>query len=98
MLEGLTIVREALRRTVRLVSTANLRRPVLEDLVDPSEVAMLAEIEGATSNRRIAQVRGSGDVQSFELVYNVPHAAFINASFSYSKPRQPNRFNGSDRG
>ena len=58
----------------------------------------MSEIEGATSNRRIAQARGAGEVRSFELVYGVPQASFINASFAYAKPREPNRFNGADRG
>jgi hypothetical protein len=98
MLEGLTISREGLKRTVRLVTTARLRESVLLDLVDASELEALSEIEGATSNRRIAQARGAGDVPSHELVYGIPHAHLINASFAYAKPREPNRFNGADRG
>lgn len=98
MLNGLTITRDALQRTVRLVTTARLRESVLLNLVDADELAALAEIEGATSNRLVAQTRGTSDIQSYELVYGVPHAAFINASFAYAKPREPNRFNGSDRG
>lgn len=98
MLEGLAISREALPRTVRLVTTARLRRPVLLDLVDESELQMLAEIEGATSNRLLAQSRGAGEVHPYEMVFGVPHAAFINAAFAYAKPREPNRFNGADRG
>lgn len=93
MLDGLSIVREALPRTVRLVSTARLRAPVLEALVAPDEVAELAEIEGATSSRLIAEARGTEGVDRDELVYGVPYAAFINASFAYWKPREPNRFN-----
>jgi RES domain-containing protein len=46
----------------------------------------------------VAQNRGTTEVQPYELVYGVPHAAFINASFAYAKPREPNRFNGSERG
>lgn len=98
MLDGLTITRHALSRTVRLVTTARLRDSVLRALVDDDEIAALAEIEGATSNRLLAQTRGAGEVQSYELVYGVPHAVFINASFSYAKPREPNRYNGADRG
>ena len=93
MLDGLTIVREALPRTVRLVSSARLRPPVLEALVAPGEAADLAEIEGATSSRLIAERRGSEGVSRDELVYGVPYASFINASFAYWKPREPNRFN-----
>lgn len=98
MLEGLTITRDALPRTIRLVTTARLRPPVLARLVDDDELAALAEIEGATSNRLMAQNRGTAEVQPYELVYGVPHAAFINASFAYAKPREPNRFNSAERG
>lgn len=98
MLDGLTITRDALPRTIRLVTTARLRPPVLSTLVDADELAALAEIEGATSNRLLAQNRGTADVQAYELVYGVPHAAFINASFAYAKPREANRFNGAERG
>lgn len=98
MLEGLTITRDALPRTTRLVTTARLRPPVLSRLVDAEDLAALAEIEGATSNRLMAQNRGTADVQAYELVYGVPHAAFINASFTYAKPREANRFNGAERG
>ncbi|KFG90838.1 hypothetical protein BV98_001369 [Sphingobium herbicidovorans NBRC 16415] len=98
MLEELTIRREALPRTVRLVTTARLRSSVLLNLVDETDLAALAEIEGATSNRLVAQSRGAGEVQSYELVFGVSHANFINAAFAYAKPREPNRFNGADRG
>ena len=70
---------------------------MLSALVDADELAALAEIEGATSNRLMAQNRGTADVQAYELVYGVTHAAFINASFTYAKPREANRFNGADR-
>ena len=98
MLEALTISRIAIERTVRLVTTARFRDAVLRDLVDESDLDALSEIEGATSNRRIAQARGAGAVPSNELLYGVPHAHFINASFAYAKPREPNRFNGPQRG
>ena len=92
-LDGLAVVREALPRTVRLVTTARLRGPVLEALAAPDEVDELAEIEGATSSRLIAERRGLEGVEREELVYGVPYASFINASFAYGKPREPNRFN-----
>ena len=99
MLEDRTIIREAaFPRTVRLVTSARLRDSVLKGLVDEEDLEALTEIEGATSNRLLAQDRGAGDVKPFELVYGVPHAAFINASFTYAKPREPGRFNGADRG
>jgi len=99
MLDNLPIVREAFQCTVRLVSTARLRPPVLTPLVDNSdELIALAELEAATSARLAGQTRGTSGVSASEFVFGVPHAAFINASFAYAKPREPNRFNGTDRG
>ncbi|WP_159947013.1 RES family NAD+ phosphorylase [Rhizobium sp. 18065] len=98
-LDGVPIVTIAYPKTVRLVSTARLRQAVLVSLVDTAdELAELAEIEAATSNRIVAETRGISGLASNELVYDVPHAHFINACFAYAKPREPNRFNGGDRG
>jgi RES domain-containing protein len=98
-MDGLPLVREAFPRTVRLVASARLRAAVMAPLVDnEDELALLAEIEGATSGRLIAEERGSGGLSAAELVHGVPHAKFINASFAYAKPRQPMRFNPADRG
>lgn len=98
-IDGVPVVTEAFPKTVRLVTTARLRAAVLATLVDgDDELELLAEIEGATSTRRIAQERGISGLAANELVYDVPHAHFINASFAYAKPQQPNRFNGQDRG
>ena len=79
LLDGLPVVREAFPRTVRLVSSARLRPPVLEALVSADEVAALAEIEGATSHRLLAQERGVEGIGRDEFVHGVPYAAFINA-------------------
>lgn len=68
----------------------------LADTAD--EEALLAEIEGATSSRLIAEERGLAGLAADELVHGVPHARFINASFAYAKPRQPSRFNPAERG
>lgn len=96
---GFSIVREAFPETIRLVSSARLREAALAALADDDdELALLAEIEGATSGRLIAQERGLGSLPAAELVHGVPHAKFINASFAYSKPRQFQRFNPADRG
>lgn len=97
--DGVPVTTEAFPRTVRLVTTARLRAPVLMPLVDnEDELALLGEIEGATSARLMAQERGISGLAANELVYDVPHAHFINASFAYAKPQQPNRFNGANRG
>jgi RES domain-containing protein len=53
---------------------------------------------GATSARLVAEDRGTVGLPADEMVHGVPHARFINASFAYAKPRQPNRFNGPERG
>ncbi|GLS34644.1 hypothetical protein GCM10010869_02320 [Mesorhizobium tianshanense] len=98
-IDSVPVVTEAFPKTVRLVTTARLRAAVLVPLVDgDDELDLLAEIEGATSTRLIAQDRGISGLAANELVYDVPHAHFINASFAYAKPQQPNRFNGADRG
>ena len=96
---SLPLVREAFPRTIRLVASARLREAVLAPLVDDAdELALLAEIEGATSGRLIAEERGLGGLSPDELVHGVPHARFINASFAYAKPREPLRFNPANRG
>jgi len=93
------VITIAYSKTVRLVSTARLREAVLASLVDSvDELAELAEIESATSNRIQAQATGISGLAANELVFDVPHAHFINASFAYAKPREPNRFNGETRG
>ena len=88
----------ALPRTVRLVATARLRDPVLLKLVDAALLDDLAEIEGATSGRRLAERQGADDIAKGEFVSGMPHAAFINAAFAYFRPRELNRFNGPGRG
>ena len=93
MLDGLTVVREAFPKTVRLVSTARLRPPVLERLVSANEAAALAEIEGATSGRLLAEQSGAEGIDRGEFVHGLPYANFVNAAFAYWKPREPNRFN-----
>jgi hypothetical protein len=98
-IDGVPVVTEAYPKSVRLVSTARLRQSVLAPLVDSeAERDMLAEIEAATSNRLTAQSTGISGLAANELVYDVPHAHFINASFAYARPMQPSRFSGANRG
>jgi hypothetical protein len=85
-------------RTIRLIATARLRDPVLLELVAQEELSALAEIEGATSARLRAQEKGTEHLDPRELVSGIPHAEFINAAFSYWRPRSLNRFNGPGRG
>ncbi|MFN7398746.1 MAG: RES family NAD+ phosphorylase [Sandaracinobacter sp.] len=95
----LPTIREAFPRTIRLVSSARLREAVMAPLADnKDELDLLAEIEGATSGRLVAEDRGTASLPATELVHGVAHAKFINASFAYAKPWQMNRFNPSDRG
>jgi hypothetical protein len=83
---------------VRLVHSGRLKPPALAPLA-PSEdlLERLSELEGATSGRLEAETHGLGNLDPRELVFNVPHAAFINASFAYPRATG-NRFNAADRG
>jgi RES domain-containing protein len=92
------VVRLALQRTVRLVATARLRDPVLLSLVESDLLEDLAEIEGATSGRLLAQRHGCDAIGAGEFIVALPHANFINAAFAYWRPRELNRFNGPGRG
>jgi hypothetical protein len=92
------VARVAVERTIRLVGTARLRDPVLLNLVGDQYQDDLAEIEGATSGRLVAQQQGTENLQARELVGGPPHAIFINAAFAYFRPRELNRFNGPSRG
>lgn len=61
---ALPLVREGFPRTVRLVASARLREAVLAPLADDAEeLALLAEIEGATSGRLVAEERGTRRAQ-----------------------------------
>ena len=92
------IERLALERTVRLVTTARLRDAVLKALGDDEHQADLAEIEGATSGRLLAQQAGAECIDPREFISGIPHAYFINAAFAYWRPEELNRFNGPGRG
>ena len=83
----------AVPRAVRLVATARLRDPVLLGLVSAPMLDDLAEIEGATSARLHEERFAATSYPSHR-----PHANFVNASFTYFRPREMNRFNGPGRG
>lgn len=98
-IDGVPIIRDGFAKTVRLVTTARLREAVLKALVDSEkELEELAEIDGATSTRLVAEARGLAQISARDLIHNVPGASFVNASFAYSKPRELNRFNAPGRG
>ncbi|WP_221938649.1 RES family NAD+ phosphorylase [Mycobacterium sp. KBS0706] len=92
------VERLALQRTVRLVSTARLRDPVLLGLVAGDQLGDLEEIESATSGRLVAKRQGTDGIAADEFIGSHPHANFINAAFAYFRPRALNRFNGPGRG
>ena len=86
-------------RGVRLVSTARLRDPVLNALIDTEEERRaIEEIESFSSGRLTSERRGTTSIGAGEFVRGVPHAAFINAALAYFRPRELNRFNGPERG
>ena len=66
------VSRIALERTVRLVTTARLREAVLLGLAGQAFQDDLAEIEGATSGRLVAQQQGTEDLQVTELEHVPP--------------------------
>jgi hypothetical protein len=53
----------------------------------------LAEIEGATSNRLLAEQRGTEGIGRGEFIHGVLYGNFVNAAFAYRKPREASRFN-----
>jgi hypothetical protein len=84
--------------TVRLVSSARLKPPVLRPLVDTdAEYDALVRLEAATHGRLRAEESGLGALSPRELVFNVPNRTFINAAFAYPRPGG-NRFNDGSRG
>lgn len=93
------------RGLIRAIPQTHHKPPVLRGLVDSDdEFDILAELEGETSARRIAEREGGSAIDRRELaflrrahdlaVYGHGH---INAAFAYTRP-SGNRFNGGDRG
>ncbi|OJW19306.1 MAG: hypothetical protein BGO51_18180 [Rhodospirillales bacterium 69-11] len=93
------------RGLVRLISETHHKPPVLRGLVDTDEeAAILAELEGQTSARLVAEREGSIALDRRELVFarrahdlKVYGQSHINAAFTYTRPTG-NRFNSGDRG
>ena len=88
-------------RTIRLVSSARLREPVLKQLVGENidEIELLALIEGVTSNRLSHAKTGLPELKPEDMLpASVPNHKFVNAAFVYAKPSALNRFNGPLRG
>ncbi|WP_112323038.1 RES family NAD+ phosphorylase [Oceanibium sediminis] len=93
------------RALVRLISETHHKPPVLRGLVDTDEeAAVLAELEGETSARLIAERDGSPALDRRELAFarraqdlKLYGQSHINAAFTYTRPTG-NRFNTGDRG
>lgn len=93
------------RALVRLISETHHKPPVLRGLVDSDEeAAVLAELEGETSARLIAEREGSPALDRRELAFarraqdlKLYGESHINAAFTYTRPGG-NRFNTGDRG
>lgn len=93
------------RGLVRLIPDTHHKPPVLRGLVDSDEeAAILAELEGETSARLVAEREGRQGLDRRELafarrandlaLYGQSH---VNAAFTYTRATG-NRFNGGDRG
>ena len=96
MIPPLTAIAEP--ATVRLISTAYFKPPVLRALVDTDEeFSLLAEIEGLTSRRLKAETIGTGSLHPRETVFRAWGHTYINAAFAYTRA-EGNRFNSGDRG
>ncbi|HRW61699.1 MAG TPA: RES family NAD+ phosphorylase [Defluviicoccus sp.] len=93
------------RALIRLIAATHHKPPVLRGLVDTDEeAAILAELEGETSARLIAERQGSAAIDRRELVFlrrahdlKVYGQSHINAAFTYARATG-NRFNGAERG
>jgi len=93
------------RALVRLIPETHHKPPVLRGLVDSDEeAAILAELEGETSARLIAEREGSPALDRRELAFarrshdlKLFGQSHINAAFTYTRPTG-NRFNSGDRG
>jgi hypothetical protein len=93
------------RALVRLIPATRHKPPVLRGLVDTDEEAeILAELEGETSARLIAEREGSVALDRRELAFarraqdlRLYGQSHINAAFTYTRAAG-NRFNGGERG
>ena len=93
------------RGLIRLIPDTRHKPPVLRGLVDTDDEAeILAELEGETSARLIAEREGSPALDRRELVFarrahdlKLYGQSHINAAFTYTRPTG-NRFNGPERG
>ena len=93
------------RALTRLISETHHKPPVLRGLVDTDDEAdVLAELEGLTSARLIAEREGTPSIDRRELAFarrahdlKLYGQTHVNAAFTYTR-HGGNRFNRGDRG
>jgi hypothetical protein len=91
------ISRVAQPRTVRLISNANHKPPVLLALASThGALENLEALESLTSRRQEAQQKGVPGIAPGALASGYGYS-FVNAAFAYTRP-EGNRFNPSDWG
>lgn len=84
--------------THRLIPTSYATTSVLETLPLPAQVLSdLSELDAVTNERKIGERGGSTAISPSELLYGVPEAHIVNASFTHPGPHG-GRFNDSRRG
>ena len=86
--------------TVRLVTAGYLDKPAMAALADdPSDLAILEEIEGLTSALTPSSPTVPSGIQPGELLTEADGYgwAYVNAAFCHTRPTG-NRFNGPERG
>ena len=97
-LPPITLVRQF--DTHRLIPSRHLPRgeSVLAALADDDEhLKALVDLDAATNDRLLAEQQWLPGIGLEELVFGVPHAQVINASFCHANPLG-SRFSGPDRG
>jgi hypothetical protein len=86
--------------THRLIASRHLPHgdSVLVEIADNDEhLAAIFELDAATNDRLLAEHQRLPGIGIEELVFGVPHASVINASFCHAHPLGA-RFSGPDRG
>ena len=86
--------------THRLIPSRHLPREdsvLVQIAADDEHLQALFELDAATNDRVLAEHQRLPGIGVEELVFGVPHASVINASFCHAHPLG-SRFNGPDRG
>jgi hypothetical protein len=84
--------------THRLVPSRHRDESVLARLAGTDrDLQDLFELDGATSDRLLAEANLLPGISIHELLFGVPYAHIVNAAFTYAHPAG-SRFNGPDRG